>query len=160
VTVQAGTLLAANTQSVKSIKLELKAAELLLMKGAGPWDVGEFVSKVVGISPVLVVVEWAGGVCGGLAAVPFQHKISEFTADPTGASFVFSLRPTVARYPLQDKASALLLGRGGFFFGLGCLAIAGTGEMHRREDTYAVPSGWAIRNVTSFKRFEVWRVAL
>jgi hypothetical protein len=160
VTIQAGTLLAANRECVKSIKLELKAAELLLMKGGGPWDIGEFVTKVVGISPVLVVVEWPGGVCGGLAAVPFQHKPGEFTGDPTGASFVFSLRPTVARYPLHEKASALLLGPFGFMFGLGCLAIAGTGEMHRREAVYAVPSCWAIGSVTPFKRFEVWRVAL
>jgi hypothetical protein len=62
---------------------------------------------VVG-NPPPVVVELAGGVCCGFAAVVFEGF--GFIADLTSTSFVFSLRPTAARYPLKDTVQALLLG--------------------------------------------------
>jgi hypothetical protein len=96
-----GTMLAQNAKAVESLQVKLQAAELVA-KGAGPWDFDEFKAKVVGKAPLLVIVEGGGGVCGGFAAVPFQDGEDEYVADPTGASFVFSLRPTVAQYPLMD----------------------------------------------------------
>jgi hypothetical protein len=140
--------------------LAIKPAELLLAKGAGEWDFGELRAKVIGKAPILVIVEFAGGVCGGFAAVPFQDKMDEWIADPTGASFVFSLRPTVARYPLKGKTKAVFLDSrcgGGFKFGAPCLGIWNDGDMSRREETYAVPSGWG--GCVEFTRFEVCRVA-
>jgi hypothetical protein len=139
----------------------MKDAELLLAKSKGRWDFGEFRAKVVGKAPVVVLVESELGVCGGFAAVPFQDKMDEFVADPTGASFVFSLRPAAARYPLKDKSRALCLrsgGGGGFDFGV-CLAIYSDGDIARYETTYAVPSGWATGDYVKVTRLEVWRVA-
>jgi cell division protein FtsB len=167
--ITAGTLLAENAQAVESLPVKLQMAELLLAKDAGPWDFGEFKARVVGKAIVECVDgtnrfgdHHAGGVCGGFAAVPFQDKMDEFVADPTGASFVFSLGPTVARYPLQDKARALFLGsgKGGafmFLFAL-CLRIFNEGDMSRLENTYAVPSGWKTSGYVKFTRLEVWRV--
>jgi hypothetical protein len=166
-----GTLLAENAKAVEALPIKLKTAELLLAKGAGPWDIGEFKAKVVGRAPLLVIVEFldstdhwgethAGDVCGGFAAVPFEDKMYKYVADPTGASFVFSLRPTAARYPLKDEASAVILGSGGggcFWFGY-CLEICSDGDMYRNEETYAVPSGWKTGSFVKFTRFEVWRV--
>jgi hypothetical protein len=181
-TIAPGTLLAENAQAVESLPIELKAAELHIAKGSGPWDFGEFKAKVVGRAPLLVIVEFAGGVCGGFAAVPFED---EDVADPTGASFVFSLRPTAAWYPLKDKAIAVYLGSQGFSFGNLCLGIHRDGNMYRAEKPtwqgsvrflfgdsclsigdrderlqYAVPSGWKTDGWVRFARLEVWRVTL
>jgi cell division protein FtsB len=158
-----GTLLTENAQAVESLPVKLQVAELLLSKGAGRWPFDEFKAKVIGKAPLLVIVEFAGGVCGGFAAVPFQDKMDENVADPTGASFVFSLRPTPARYQLQDKAKALYLStagdrRGYFMFGFHCLSIDSGGDMIWCEYTYAVPSGWKTSGRVKFTRFEVWRV--
>jgi hypothetical protein len=156
-----GTLLAENAQAAESLQIKLRAAELLFAKGKGTWDFGEFKAKVVGKVPLLVIVEFAGGVCGGFAAVPFED--AGYTADPTGASFVFSLQPTVARYPLKDKAEAIYLGLSGggsIWFG-DCLAIYSDGDMKRCEGRYAVPSDWwpgGTAHFVKFTRFEVWHV--
>jgi uncharacterized small protein (DUF1192 family) len=158
-TIQAGTLLSENAAGVKALGLELKGVERLLAKGRGRWKIGEFKSKVVGKAPVLVLVEWAGGICGGFAAVPFESGCS-YTADPTGTSFVFSLQPTEARYALKNKATALIVALAGFRFGVGCLGVYYDGDMARCEETYAVPSCWGTGGCVMFTRFEVWRVAL
>jgi hypothetical protein len=153
-----GTLLAENAQAVESLQVMLQVAELLLAKGAGEWPFDEFKAKVVGKAPLLVIVEFAGGVCGGFAAVSFPDKAEEFVADPTGASFVFSLQPT-ARYPLKDSLEALILDSTPCFaFGNGCLGIFSDGDMGREERSYAVPSGWETDGYVKFTRFEVWRV--
>jgi hypothetical protein len=146
---------------VEWLQVKPEVAELLLAKSAGPWDFGEFKAKVVGKAPLLVLVDFAGGVCGGFAAVPFPDRMDKFVADSTGASFVFSLRPTVARFPLQDKAKAVHLAPewgGSFRFGICCLAIFSDGRMFRLENAYAVPSAWETRDWVKITRFEVWRV--
>jgi hypothetical protein len=158
IVIAAGTLLAENAQAVESLPVTLQVAELLLSKGAGKWDMGEFKAKVIGKAPLLVLVEFAGGVCGGFAAVPFQDKVGEYVADPTGASFVFSLQPTAARYSLEDKARALHIWADGFSFHE-CVTIWNDGEMRRMDRTYAVPSDWKTGCV-NFTRFEIWRVTL
>ena len=94
----------------------------------------------------------------GLAAVPYQAR-QAYVADPTGASFVFSLLPTAARYPLKDLAKAIFLGPDAFAF-TGCLTIFDYGGMSRSSHTYAVPADWAIWPPVEFTGFEVWRVAL
>jgi hypothetical protein len=155
-----GTLLAENARAVESLPINLQVAELLLAKGAGEWPFDEFRAKVIGAAPLIVLVEFAGGVCGGFAAVPFPAR-EGWAADSTSSSFLFSLRPTAARYPLKDKANdkleALKLGTMSFKFGDQGLTIWNDGDMLRRVDTYAVPSGWA-RWYVKFTRFEVWRV--
>jgi hypothetical protein len=165
-TIAPGTLLAENATAVESLQIKLKAAELRLAKGKGEWDLGEFKAKVVGEAPLLVIVEFAGGLCGGFAAVPFEYKggwidrDDNYVADATGTSFVFSLRPTAARYPLQDKSKAHFLSGYGFQFGDTCLGIYDDGGMGRYENPhYAVPSGWETGDV-KFTRFEVWRVTV
>ena len=136
-------------------------AELLLAKGEGAWNYAEFESKVAGKSPVLVLVESELGICGGLAAVPFLAESAQFVPDPVGASFVFSLRPTAARYPLEDKARAVQLWQGGSFWFGDCIGIYSYGRMIRHERTYAVTSGWeAYERDPMFTRFEVWRISL
>jgi hypothetical protein len=154
----AGTLLCECCEETWLLHIEVEAAELLLAKGGGQWKIGEFNAKVVGKAPVLVLVEFAGGVCGGCAAIPFENGY-EWTADPTGTSFVFSLRPTAARYTLEDGAKALGLGDWSFSFGTGCLRVYCDGDMSRLENTYGVPSGWASDGCVEFARFEVWRLA-
>jgi hypothetical protein len=156
----ADSLLAENALAVESLQIKLKSAELLLAKRAGKWDIGEFKAKVIGKSPIVVLVEFAGGVCGGFAAVPFQDKPGEYVADPTGASFVFTILPAVARHPLEEKAKALGMASTGFSFGYGpaCLGVYGGGRMYRDDTTYAVPVGWRTCYV-KYTRFEVWRVA-
>jgi hypothetical protein len=170
-----GTLLAECFDDAKSLQIEVEAAELLLSKGAGPWDFDEFKAKVVGKAPVLVLVEtnawrpcleWKGNVCGGFAAVPFEVRTGwngEWAADPTGESFVFSLRPTAARYSLEDKSKALCIPRGEidlFAFGDCCLGIYDDDLVARYRWTHAVPAGWQSGGSVEFARFEVWRVAL
>ena len=112
--VAAGTLLAGSLDELKSISIEVKLAELLLAKGEGRWDIREFEEKVVGQAPLVVLVESELGICGGFAAVPFPDEETEWVADPSGETCVFSFKPPTARYPLQDKAEALYLGPGGF----------------------------------------------
>jgi hypothetical protein len=159
---QAGTLLAENAPAVKALGLEIKVAEVLLRRGGGWWEFGEFKARVVGKAPILVLVEFGfrGEVCGGFAAVPFENGGSHFIGDPIGTSFVFSLRPTAARYRLKDRDQALLLGSDVFAFGDGCIGVWGNGDMDWGENTYAVPSGWATAGRVKFRRFEVWRVGL
>jgi hypothetical protein len=154
--VAAGTLLAGCLDELKSISIEVKSAELLLAKGEGRWDLREFKEKVVGQAPLVVLVESELGICGGFAAVPFPDK--EWVADASGATCVFSVTPTTARYPLKGKAKALYLGPIGLSFN-GGLGIWCDGKMTRFEHTYAVPSGWA-RGYSKFTRFECWRLTL
>jgi hypothetical protein len=141
----------------------VEAAELLLAKGAGRWEIGTFRAKAICKAPVLI--ECAGGVSGGYAAVPFQGGDGDsaagcWTADPTGTSFVLSLRPTAGRYPLNGNEKALYLSHLSVHFGDGCLNVFVGGDMSRRERTYAVSSGWDTVDFLKFTRFEVWRVAL
>ena len=158
--VAAGTLLAGSLDELNSISIEVKSAELLLAKGEGPWDIREFKEKVVGQAPLVVLVESELGICGGFAAVPFPDRVDKVVADPSGATCVFSIKPTTARYPLENKAGALWLGSRSFAF-VGCLGIFDNGKMSRWKDTYAVPSGWKTSwPYPKFTRFECWRVTL
>jgi hypothetical protein len=116
VAIEARTLLATNAQALRSLQIELRAAELLLEKGAGKWPFEEFQGFVAGRAPVLVLVEAACGVCGGFATIPFAAGEGRGW-DPTCTTFVFSLSPTAARCPLKKKTEALHLGRSGFMFG-------------------------------------------
>jgi hypothetical protein len=54
-------------------------------------------------APVIVLIEFAGGVCGGFTAIPFED--ARHVADSTGTSFVFSLRPKAQRYQLADRGT-------------------------------------------------------
>jgi hypothetical protein len=57
---------------MKALGFELRTTELLLANGTGSWVIGELETKVIGEAPVLVPVEFAGGVSGGSAAVHFE----------------------------------------------------------------------------------------
>ena len=124
--------------------------ELLLARGEGSWDFGEFRSNVFGRSPLIVIVESAlRGVSGGFAALPFQGE--GFIADPTGASSVFSLWPAMRHQLYPGIAKALHVIEPSVGIGIFCLGI---------ENTYAVPSGWETPDFVKVRRFEIWRVAL
>jgi hypothetical protein len=157
--VASGTLLAQCRDEARSLRLEVSAAKPVFAKGRGRWGLAKLGVNIVDVAPILVLVEFAGGVCGGFAAVPFQVSKC-WSADPAGASFVFSLRPTAARHHLQDAARALWLGSNGFMFGDCCLMILDDGSLFRYERTYAVSSGWEIWPLVPFTRFEVWHVTL
>jgi hypothetical protein len=161
VAIRAGTLLAECESDLKALGLEWKAADLLLAKGAGWWDPDEFKAKVFGKVPVVVLVGVAGGVSGGFSAVPFgvRSGVTElcWTADPTGTSFVFSLRPTAARSPLRAMAKATCWGRAGFTLGDGCLTVLHDGRVIMRELAYVAPGGWvqSLGSWVKVTRFEV-----
>jgi hypothetical protein len=178
VVIPPGTLLAENAHGMQALRIELKAAELIIAKGRGRWDFSEFEAKVVGRAPVLVLIEYADGVCGGVAAVPFQSSSVEYSTDPAGASFVFSLQPP-ARYPLKVRENALDWGSHGrgvnYLSFCRCLRIYDDGRMERWGstpirskhtagvkwcDTYAVPFDWATSGRELFTRFEIWSIAL
>jgi hypothetical protein len=76
-------------------------------------------------------------VCGGFAAVAFEDKW-QVVADPSGATCVISIKPTTARYRLEDKAGALVLAPMSFAF-YRCLGICGDGVMVRLEETARWP---------------------
>jgi hypothetical protein len=114
---------------------------------------------VAGQAPL---VESELGICGGLAAVPFPDEYKDwFVADPSGATCVFSIKPTTARYALDYEANALYRGSDRFAFG-DCLWIYNDGEMVRNAYAYAVPPGWVTGCYPhpKFTRFECWRVTL
>lgn len=120
--------------------------------------------------PALVVVEFAfvlvlafafaGGNCGGFAALPF-HEEGGPVAELTGASFVSTIRPMTARVREGVRAFSLgaQVGPNRFEFGDGCLRSWDDDNLLRLEKVYAVPSRWETRCV-QFTRFEAWRVTL
>jgi hypothetical protein len=159
--IKPGALFAANSKAIVSLGLSWGTAELLLAHGAGKWDVSEFRVKVVGKAPTLVLLESDDGLCGGYAAVPWPA--GGYVSDPWGASFVFSIKPKVERFPLIDEGKAIYGCSISFGFGALCLWIGHYGEFMRQEKTYAVPKGWArgkseLGAKPKFTRFEVWHL--
>jgi hypothetical protein len=159
--IKPGTLFAANSEAIVSLGLSWETAELLA-RGAGKWDFSEFRAKVVGKAPTLVLLESEDGLCGGYAAVPWAAGVGP-VSDPSGASFVFSIKPKVERFALVDKDLAIGGCSDGFAFGDGCVWIWNDGEFARHENTYAVPKGWArgkseLGVYPKFTRFEVWHL--
>jgi hypothetical protein len=166
-----GTLLAANSGAVSSLGLSfnasLRGAELLLARDAGKWDFWEFLAKVLGKARTLVLVDSELGLCGGYAAVPWATS-DEWVSDPSGASFVFTIKPKVDRFALVSKALAIHSpiradDSEGFEFGGGCLQIWNDGLLVREKSTYAVPEGWALgddedEEYPKFTRFEIWQL--
>jgi hypothetical protein len=102
----AGTLLNECQSEVESLPLEVKAAKLLLAN-SGNITKEEWQAAVGDAAPTLVLLELVNGVvCGGVAAVGWP-KGGESSSDPSGASFVFSLRPKLKRFGLKSRERAL-----------------------------------------------------
>jgi hypothetical protein len=100
--IAAGTLLAECLNEVESLPLDVKAAKLLLAN-SGKFTEGEWDDAVGDAVPTLVLLKLVNGVvCGGVAAVAWP-KGEGCSADPTGTSFIFSLRPKMARYGLKSR---------------------------------------------------------
>jgi hypothetical protein len=77
---------------VEALGPEINFTDLLLARGAGSLEDDALIVKVVGRTPILVLVESTGNVSGGPAALPFRNRGLRI-AEPTGISFVFSLPP-------------------------------------------------------------------
>jgi hypothetical protein len=85
--------------------------------------------------------------------------------DPSGTSFLFSIKPKIEAFMLVDKPRAILCIPQVHAFGLGagCLLIREDGTLERHEATYAVPKGWARGSIEGearpkIGRFEIWRL--
>jgi hypothetical protein len=122
-----GGLLSQSAKRLESFGIDLSHATLLLEKASGRFVMDDFDAKVVspGISPTLVLVEWDGGVCGGVAGVSWPPEYDgggdDLKADPDKTSFIFSLTAKAdRRYELVDPRFALGRWRSdyrGFSFG-------------------------------------------
>jgi hypothetical protein len=162
----AGTLLAECLSEVESLPLDVQAAKLL-MAHSGKFTREVWEGAMGDAVPTLVLLELVNGaVCGGVAAVVWPKSCGS-SADPTGASFVFSLRPKVARYALKSRSDRKALDDAGYLkkFG-GDLQIWGDSGrcFSRGEEAYAGPRadgeliGANERQYVGIVRLEVWRL--
>jgi hypothetical protein len=163
--IPAGTLFADISDCVRQLGISWSGGELLFSRSTGKWDIEEFVEKVVGAVPVLLLVETATGIYGGYAAVAFPSPEEveegdepwEFQADdPSGETFVFALQPEAGRFRMVEPWNAVNWGPTQFSFGEN-VTIWTDGTMFRDEGEYAVPEWWGFEQ-GPYLRFEVWRL--
>jgi hypothetical protein len=154
-------------------EIDLTNAKLLMEVKTGPFDMEEFVTKVVEpeVNPTLLLLEWKPAfVVGGFAAVPWPKDEGEgfdrtYAADPARKSFIFSLEPKAQRFDLLEPDQALLRRTGGegqwrsFRFG-DDLRLFDDGECEGSCCAYADgpdDRGFPCdRCDVSFTRFELW----
>jgi hypothetical protein len=98
-----GALLAECLSEVESLPLDVKTAKLLLAN-CGEFTGEKWEDAVGDAVPTLVLLELANGVvCGGVAGVAWPKGCGS-SADASGTSFIFSLRPKMARYALKSRS--------------------------------------------------------
>jgi hypothetical protein len=164
-----GSLMSSSSDILEDFGIDLANAKWLMDAGAGPFDMEEFVTKVVKteVAPTILLVEWKPGfVMGGFAAVPwprYDDKYGSLAADPQKRSFIFSLEPRARRFDLVKADWALErwgdAGLRGFFFGsdLGvcddgsCWSQSISYAGGRGDDSFPDDSGGVF-----FTRFELW----
>jgi hypothetical protein len=104
-----GSLMLSSSEKLGGFGIDLTNAKLLMDVKAGPFDMEEFVTKVVEaeVNLTLPLLEWKPDfVVGGFAAVPWPKDESElgetgfFAGDPAKKSFIFSLKPNARRFNL------------------------------------------------------------
>jgi hypothetical protein len=112
-----GSLMLSSSEKLEGFGIDLTNAKLLMEVKAGPFDLEEFVTKVVEpeLNPTVLLLEWQPGfVVGGFAGVPWpkvESQIGEtfhFAADPDKKSFIFSLDPKAQRFEMLHSDKALL----------------------------------------------------
>jgi hypothetical protein len=106
-----------SSEKVEELGIDLSNGRLLMSVAAGPFDMEEFVVKVVepGARPTLLLLEWGpGSVVGGFAAVawPKVEKKPEDAlwvgaVDQQMESFIFSLAPSPRSFALLKAGEAL-----------------------------------------------------
>jgi hypothetical protein len=101
-----GTLFASKSQEIASFGVSWRGAELLFACDGGKWAEGAVTAKVAGKAPTLVLVNSPLGLCGGYTNVP-RPASAGWVADPSGTSFVFSLKPKVDRFASLDSDHAI-----------------------------------------------------
>jgi hypothetical protein len=145
--------------------------ELLMEKRDLKWEIDEFLQKVGGIAPTLLLVEMENGTeCGGLAGVAWPPEDTD-AKDPSKVSFIFSLGATPTRFDLvRADDQAIRSWDCGFAFGsysIGSdLAVWGDGDgcYAVGQKCYAGPrsDGSLIGTSPSWKgpyaRWELWRL--
>jgi hypothetical protein len=97
-----GTLLHANSDALVALGLpKASSPQLLLSKGAGPWDIEDFTAVAIGKARTLLLIESEfGAICGGFAAAPWPAESWVGQVDATLASFIFCLGATPQRFGL------------------------------------------------------------
>jgi hypothetical protein len=109
-----GSLMLTSGEKLEDLGIDLTNAKLL-MELNGPFDMEEFVTKVVEpeVNPTVLLLEWKPGfVVGGFAGVPWPMdetslRDRHYGADPEKKSFIFSLEPKARRFDLLEASKAL-----------------------------------------------------
>jgi hypothetical protein len=164
-----GSLMLSSSEKLGGFGIDLTNAKLLMDVKAGPFDMEEFVAKVVEreMNPTLLLLEWKPDfVVGGLAAVPWPKDVGWFPScvpDFEKKSFIFSVEPNVQRYGLVGDRSALMRGTRGnglWGFAFGCdLGVVGDGMCWANSYAYAGTRDegrFPPLNAVPFIGFEVW----
>jgi hypothetical protein len=108
-----GSLMLKCGAKMESCGITIMKAKLLLERMAGPFDMEEFVAKVVRpeANPTLLLLEWKPGfVVGGFASVAWpkdENLFGTYAADPEKKSFIFSLEPEWRRFDVLSADNAL-----------------------------------------------------
>jgi hypothetical protein len=164
-----GSLMLTSSEKLEGFGIDLTNAKLLMEMKAGPFDMGEFVTKVVEpeVNPTVLLLEWQPGfVVGGFAGVPWPKDESDgyefrYAADPEKKSFIFSFEPKARRFDLLIADGALLRRTGeswrSFIFGSD-LWVYDDGDCDGDSHAYAgerdddsFPG-----SLVPFSRFELW----
>jgi hypothetical protein len=134
--------------------------ELLLVHGSERFNMAEFRSQVVAVSPTVVLVELANGVvCGGYSRRDWPDVTgAEYVVD--SSSFLFALKPRVARFAARDGGKKTLGTRKeGFKFGCGDFIVFDDGEFTSCVSSYEGGDGRPFADDrVKVARWEVWRV--
>jgi hypothetical protein len=135
----------------------------LLHTGGRSYDIGTMKGKIFGCAPLLVFVLVDDlHLVGGCSAVVLRGLGA--VADPSLASFIFSVRPRVAKFPLI-KPDAAIGWSGSVNFGhRSCcdetdLAVACTGVLYSHINSYE-GSGRTpelFQDGAPIRRFEFWQ---
>jgi hypothetical protein len=103
-----GSLMLTSSEKVEGFGIDLTNAKLLMDVKVGPFDMGEFVTKVVEpeVNPTVLLLEWQPGfVVGGFAGVPWPKDDDSCAADAEKKSFIFSLEVNT-RLPSGNHSQA------------------------------------------------------
>jgi hypothetical protein len=165
-----GSLMLTSSEKLEGFGIDLTNAKLL-MEVKGPFDMEEFVTKVVEpeVNPTVLLLEWQPGfVIGGFAGIPWPKVEGRlgwgeaFAADAERRSFIFSLEPNARRFDLLTPDRALLRAGGPghrvIYFGVD-LAVVDGGTCWGQSNYDAggrgigsFPDGAWVH----FTRFELW----